>query len=574
MKTIEEIKKSLFSVKYIKEHGVSFKKLCSESYIDEKGVHHYDRMFDKPLDNGGVPFSGVAYKVSDNRRYIGYKEYKDGYQHGADVEYSLLGKLKCYSYADGIRKFCYKFHNNGAISYFKENHREDMPCYYRLKTFDEDGKLITQNINCEMQYFHNFAEPDPNFEVSFHENGEFRRISTSSPDPETLYSCIEFDENGCPTEFRVNPMYKPDHLYARRYRRGKEVFNGRFRFDGDVLMEKPKLGKFNAPLLRYDGKICFMTENGRIEKILDYENGLPLGEQNFYYLNSELRERYFVSADGTEYGHHIWWYENGIVSKVIIYCAAAEKKYTIQFDESGTTIRQEEEKMENEEKFMQIQKDLQKKISLIDSFSEDEIKTVAGVDLAYWKNDDEEYAVCCIVVIDYATHEVLEKKHYSGRIEVPYIPGFLAFRELPLVMKTAELLEIQPDIFIFDGNGYLHPRHMGIATHAAFHLGKPTIGIAKTYFRVDKETDYTEPENEAGSFTDIVIGGEVYGRALRTHKNVKPVFVSAGNDISLDTACSIALKLTEKESHIPVPTRLADLETHIEREKLEPVHIV
>ena len=51
----------------------------------------------------------------------------------------------------------------------------------------------------------------------------------------------------------------------------------------------------------------------------------PLGEQNFYYLNSELRERYFVSADGTEYGHHIWWYENGIVSKVIIYCAAAKR---------------------------------------------------------------------------------------------------------------------------------------------------------------------------------------------------------------------------------------------------------
>ena len=83
---------------------------------------------------------------------------------------------------------------------------------------------------------------------------------------------------------------------------------------------------------------------------------------------------------------------------------------------------------------------------------------------------------------------------------------------------------------------------------------------------IHKSTDYTEPENEAGSYTDIVIDGEVYGRALRTHKNVKPIFISVGNDISLDTACTLALEMTDRESHIPIPTRFADLETHIERE--------
>lgn len=222
--------------------------------------------------------------------------------------------------------------------------------------------------------------------------------------------------------------------------------------------------------------------------------------------------------------------------------------------------------MEHEEEYMAVQNELKKKIILTDSFEISELKTVAGVDLAYWKEGESECAVCCIVVIDMKTHEVLEKKHYSGKIEVPYIPGFLAFRELPLVLKTAGMLEIKPDIYIFDGNGYLHPRHMGIATHASFYLNKPTIGIAKTYFRVDKKTDYTDPENEAGSYTDIVIDGEVYGRALRTHKNVKPVFVSVGNNISIDTACELAMDLTAKESHIPIPTRIADLETHIERE--------
>ena len=224
------------------------------------------------------------------------------------------------------------------------------------------------------------------------------------------------------------------------------------------------------------------------------------------------------------------------------------------------------ESSEMQKEFLRQQNELRDRIETVDRSETGEVKLVAGVDLAYWNQGDDEYAVCCIVVIGFSSHEVVEKKQYSGKIEVPYMPGFLAFRELPLILKTVELLETRPDIFIFDGNGYLHPRHMGIATHVSFYLNKPTIGIAKTYFRVDKKTDYIEPENEAGSYTDIVIDGEVYGRALRTHKDVKPVFISVGNYISIDTACSLALKLTDKESHIPLPTRLADLETHKARE--------
>lgn len=221
---------------------------------------------------------------------------------------------------------------------------------------------------------------------------------------------------------------------------------------------------------------------------------------------------------------------------------------------------------EMQEDFLRQQNALRDRIEPVDKFDPNTVKRIAGVDLAYWNSGEDEYAVCCIVVIDAETHEVIEKQRYSGKIEVPYMPGFLAFRELPLILKTAELLETDPDLFIFDGNGYLHPRHMGIATHASFYLNKPTIGIAKTYFRVDQKTDYTEPENEAGSYTDIVIDGEVYGRALRTHKDVRPIFISVGNDVSLDTACALALRLTDRESHIPVPTRLADLETHIARD--------
>lgn len=226
--------------------------------------------------------------------------------------------------------------------------------------------------------------------------------------------------------------------------------------------------------------------------------------------------------------------------------------------------------MEKEQEFLKIQNSLKEKISLKDSFDKNNIKNVAGVDLAYWQDENgKEQAVCCIVVIDYISHEIVEKKQYSGSITVPYLSGFLAFRELPLVLETAKLLESDIDVFIFDGNGYLHPRHMGLATHASFYLNKPTFGIAKSYYRVDRKTDYIEPEQQAGAYTDIVINGEVYGRALRTLQGVKPVFVSVGNNISLNTACEMATALTDKQSHIPIPTRFADLQTHIARAEIQ-----
>ena len=113
---------------------------------------------------------------------------------------------------------------------------------------------------------------------------------------------------------------------------------------------------------------------------------------------------------------------------------------------------------------------------------------------------------------------------------------------------------------MFDGNGYLHPRHMGIATHASFFLNKPTIGIAKSYFKIEG-VDFRMPENVAGSYEDIIINNDIYGRVLRTHKDVKPIFISCGNFIDLPTTTAITLELINHESRLPMPVRLADLET-------------
>lgn len=223
-----------------------------------------------------------------------------------------------------------------------------------------------------------------------------------------------------------------------------------------------------------------------------------------------------------------------------------------------------------ESKFIDIQNDLKKKIVLKNTFYKNNIKLVAGVDLAYWEEKNKQYGTCCIVVIDYYTKEVVEKVNSVGEIKVPYIPGFLAFRELPLVIEASKKLVSEPDIFIFDGNGYLHFNHMGIATHASFFLDKPTIGVAKSYLKIDG-IDFDMPEDKEGAYTDIVIKEEVYGRVLRTKKAIKPIFISVGNYIDLETTMEIVLNLINNESRLPIPTRLADLETHVSRR--EQIHI-
>ncbi len=220
---------------------------------------------------------------------------------------------------------------------------------------------------------------------------------------------------------------------------------------------------------------------------------------------------------------------------------------------------------------IEIQTKLSRKIKLINCCNVSDINKIAGVDLAYWKEKEEEYAVCCIVVLDRDTKEMAESQYSFGRIRIPYIPGCLAFRELPLILETVQKLNITPDLYMFDGNGYLHPRHMGIATHASFYLKKPTIGVAKSYYKING-VDFDIPSNEKNAYTDIIINGEIYGRALRTVKDVKPIFISAGNYIDLDTTTKIVCEFINKESHIPLPTRLADIATHKMRKKLQIIN--
>ena len=216
---------------------------------------------------------------------------------------------------------------------------------------------------------------------------------------------------------------------------------------------------------------------------------------------------------------------------------------------------------ELKEKLVKKQLELQNNICLENRVDISSLKNIAGVDLAYWKKGDKEYACCCIVVLDYSSLEIIEKKSVVGEITVPYIPGCLAFREYDLVEQTVKLLDNEIDLYVFDGNGYLHPRHMGLATYAGIMLNKPSIGIAKSFYKFF-DFDYEDLGEDALSYKDIVFENKIYGRVIRTHTGIKPVFLSIGNMIDLETATIITFQMIDRESHIPSPTRYADIMTH------------
>lgn len=195
------------------------------------------------------------------------------------------------------------------------------------------------------------------------------------------------------------------------------------------------------------------------------------------------------------------------------------------------------------------------------------VRLVAGADTAYWIDGEGEHGACCVVVVDAETGEVVEAVSSSGAVAEDYVPGLLAFRELPLFLEAFSKLECTPDVVVFDGNGYLHPRHMGIASQASLEIGLPCFGVAKTFFDYGGE-GFEMPEDRVGAFTDVVVAGEVCGRALRTSRGVKPVFVSAGGLIDLDSAVGLTMRLLSSESRVPIPTRLADIETKRLRKQL------
>jgi deoxyribonuclease V len=178
----------------------------------------------------------------------------------------------------------------------------------------------------------------------------------------------------------------------------------------------------------------------------------------------------------------------------------------------------------------------------------DRIRLVAGVDVDV-KNDISQAAV---VVLSFPAMKPVETVRHQMPTPFPYVPGLLSFREGPVLEEAFRQLAHEPDVFIFDGMGRMHPRRFGIACHMGLFLQKPAIGCGKTHF----VGEYVEPPPEAGQYAPLVDGGETIGAILRTQQGVKPVYISVGHRADLESAIQLIMRCVGKY-RLPEPIRAA-----------------
>ncbi|MFG3093535.1 endonuclease V [Streptomyces sp. NPDC048202] len=177
---------------------------------------------------------------------------------------------------------------------------------------------------------------------------------------------------------------------------------------------------------------------------------------------------------------------------------------------------------------------------------------VTGVDVAY--DDARDLVAAAAVVLDAATLETVAESTAVGRVAFPYVPGLLAFRELPAVRAALAALPCPPGLVVCDGYGLAHPRRFGLASHLGVLTGLPTLGVAKNPFTF---THPDPPPARGGTAPLLTDDGEEVGAALRTRSGVKPVYVSVGHRVTLHNAVAHALALAPRY-RLPETTRRAD----------------
>jgi deoxyribonuclease V len=181
------------------------------------------------------------------------------------------------------------------------------------------------------------------------------------------------------------------------------------------------------------------------------------------------------------------------------------------------------------------------------------IARAAGGDVGFPRRGEQEMARAAAVLLSYPDLARLGESLVEEPVRYPYIPGLLSFRETPAVVAALQALPAPPDLLMVDGHGRAHPRRFGIACHLGLVLDLPTLGCAKSPL-VGR---YDEPAQEAGAWSPLVDRGELIGAVVRTRAGVKPVFVSVGHRVSLETAIKLVLACT-RGVRLPEPTRLAD----------------
>lgn len=204
-----------------------------------------------------------------------------------------------------------------------------------------------------------------------------------------------------------------------------------------------------------------------------------------------------------------------------------------------------------------IQKQLREKLRIVDDFGMP--KTVLGVDVGY--NLTAGMSRASIVLMDLATLTPLQTIITETPTTFPYIPGLLSFREIPAILAAIAQLETMPDILMVDGHGIAHPRRMGIAAHLGALLDMPSLGVAKKKLC----GDHAEPAPHKGATAPLFHRGEQIGIVLRSREGVKPLYISPGHRMSMESALGLVLRCLTRY-RLPEPTRLADKFSKIQKE--------
>jgi deoxyribonuclease V len=177
---------------------------------------------------------------------------------------------------------------------------------------------------------------------------------------------------------------------------------------------------------------------------------------------------------------------------------------------------------------------------------------IAGIDVSVARYSKSGRA--SVVILDNPSMVPVEACHAEGTLHFPYVPGYLSFRETPLIMEAWQKLSLRPDLVIVDGQGVAHPRRFGVASHLGLLLDIPTIGCAKS--RLIGE--YSCIAEEAGAHSLLIDKGEIIGAAVRTRKSVNPLYISIGHKIDLENSIHWVLNCC-RGFRLPEPTRLAHL---------------
>lgn len=177
------------------------------------------------------------------------------------------------------------------------------------------------------------------------------------------------------------------------------------------------------------------------------------------------------------------------------------------------------------------------------------VRHVAGVDVGFERDGAVTRAAVAVLTFPGLAPADVAVARLPTRF--PYVPGLLSFREIPAVLRALGELRVRPDLLLCDGQGIAHPRRVGLASHLGLAADLPSIGVAKTRLI---GSHGTVPDRKGG-WTPLLDGGEVIGAVLRTRRGVKPLYISPGHRVCLETAirfvmdCVTRYRLPETTRH-------------------------